>query len=429
LGTASYLDKNVANGKTVNISGITLGGTDAGNYTFNTTATTTANVTAKALTIGGITTANKVYDGTNSTTVNSDAATYTGLVPDDAVTVSTTGSFSDQNAATGKTVTLVSSYSGLDIGNYSISNQGTTTANIIPATLTLTANPAIGSQGSLIPALSGTATGFVNGETVAALVGNLSWTTVATPSSIPGKYPIIGGGASSQNYVMEQATNNATSLKLGAAAISPVPPAVPPATPTPPPSLTPDTVAPPPPDSPPSSPDGTPGGAPAGNPNGSPTGTPAGTPDGSSAVTPPVTQMQLVPLGTKASGGETNSNVTAGESNSTTAGAGGAMGGVNGSFISVKTFSDMTVPAGSAFSFTLPADTFKHADASVSVSIQAKTADGGTLPPWLTFDAGTKRFTGTPPQGQPPLMVILVARDASGGEAFTKIQLNVQQSK
>jgi filamentous hemagglutinin family protein len=56
-GTASYLDKNVGVGKTVNVSGITLGGSDAVNYTFNTTAATTADITRRPLStwIGGTT--------------------------------------------------------------------------------------------------------------------------------------------------------------------------------------------------------------------------------------------------------------------------------------------------------------------------------------------------------------------------------------
>ena len=44
-GSATYLDKNVGIAKTVNVSGITLTGTDAGNYTFNTTAATSADIT------------------------------------------------------------------------------------------------------------------------------------------------------------------------------------------------------------------------------------------------------------------------------------------------------------------------------------------------------------------------------------------------
>ena len=49
--TGAFTDKNVGNGKTVNISGITLGGTSAGNYTLSdATATTTANITPSAQT-------------------------------------------------------------------------------------------------------------------------------------------------------------------------------------------------------------------------------------------------------------------------------------------------------------------------------------------------------------------------------------------
>ena len=41
-GTAAFVDKNVGNGKTVIVTGLGLTGADSGNYTVNTTATTTA---------------------------------------------------------------------------------------------------------------------------------------------------------------------------------------------------------------------------------------------------------------------------------------------------------------------------------------------------------------------------------------------------
>src|SRR5213078_3886838 len=66
--SAAFSDKNVGTGKTVTVSGISISGTDAGNYTFNTTAATTANITARALTITA-TGVNKVYDGTTTATV------------------------------------------------------------------------------------------------------------------------------------------------------------------------------------------------------------------------------------------------------------------------------------------------------------------------------------------------------------------------
>ena len=53
--------------------------------------------------------------------------------------------------------------------------------------------------------------------------------------------------------------------------------------------------------------------------------------------------------------------------------------------------------------------------------------DGSPLPVWLTFEPGINRFTGTPPQGQANLTVVLIGHDSSGGEAFTAIQLNFNQ--
>ena len=44
-GSATFADKGVGNNKTVNATGLTIGGADAGNYTFNATATTQANIT------------------------------------------------------------------------------------------------------------------------------------------------------------------------------------------------------------------------------------------------------------------------------------------------------------------------------------------------------------------------------------------------
>ena len=48
-GTANFADKNVGTGKTVTISGITLGGADAGNYGFNTSLFSIASITPRGL--------------------------------------------------------------------------------------------------------------------------------------------------------------------------------------------------------------------------------------------------------------------------------------------------------------------------------------------------------------------------------------------
>jgi filamentous hemagglutinin family protein len=138
-GTASFADKNVAAGKTVNVSGIAVTGTDAGNYTFNTTAAATADITPKALTVTGVTANNKVYDGTTAATINTASAVYSGLVAGDVVTANVSGLFADKNVANGKTVTLNSSFTGTDAGNYTIAQLAGLTANITPASLTVSA--------------------------------------------------------------------------------------------------------------------------------------------------------------------------------------------------------------------------------------------------------------------------------------------------
>ena len=49
--TASFRDENVEDSKVVSVNNITLSGADAGNYVFNTTASTIADITPASLII------------------------------------------------------------------------------------------------------------------------------------------------------------------------------------------------------------------------------------------------------------------------------------------------------------------------------------------------------------------------------------------
>ncbi|MGC0151917.1 YDG domain-containing protein [Chromobacterium vaccinii] len=135
--SASFADKNVGNGKTVSVSGISASGADGGNYTINnSTATTSANITPLAITVAA-TGQNKVYDGTVSDTVTLASG---GVLAGDAVSFSDTGaSFANKNVGTGKTVTVSGiSASGADAGNYTLNNgTATTSANITPLAITV----------------------------------------------------------------------------------------------------------------------------------------------------------------------------------------------------------------------------------------------------------------------------------------------------
>ena len=101
--TASFADKNAANGKTVSVSGIVLGGQDAGNYALaSTTASTSANIAKRTL-VASATGLNKTYDGGTAATV---------LLGDDRVAGDQLSlgfggaSFANKNAGNGKTVTI-----------------------------------------------------------------------------------------------------------------------------------------------------------------------------------------------------------------------------------------------------------------------------------------------------------------------------------
>jgi len=59
--SASFANKSVGTGKTISVSGISISGSDAGNYTFNTSASTTADITPKPVNMTGA----RPYDTTN----------------------------------------------------------------------------------------------------------------------------------------------------------------------------------------------------------------------------------------------------------------------------------------------------------------------------------------------------------------------------
>lgn len=172
--TGTFEDENVGTGKTVTISGIALDGADKDNYKLTSdSATTTANITAKAVTVSGITAENKEYDGTTNATLNYQNATFDGKCSGDALNVaSATGTFADEDAGAGKTVTITGiTLGGYDAGNYTLSNTtATATANITPSrsitdATNKTQNVVVGVGAFTEPKFTG-----VNGEEVTGTV-------------------------------------------------------------------------------------------------------------------------------------------------------------------------------------------------------------------------------------------------------------------
>ena len=129
-----FTDKNVGSGKTVTLTS-SASGADVNNYAFTHQTSTTADITAKPVTVSGITASTKVYDGLTSVVVDSSGAS--GWLGGDDITISSTGVFSDKNVGSGKTVTLTSSASGADVGNYAFTHQTSTTADITAKPVTV----------------------------------------------------------------------------------------------------------------------------------------------------------------------------------------------------------------------------------------------------------------------------------------------------
>src|SRR5205823_662814 len=99
------------------------------------TATTTANITARALSVtaAGV---NKVYNGTNNATVTLADNRLSG---DSISTSYSSASFADKNVGTARTVSVSGiSITGTDAGNYFANTSTSTTANITARGLTVT---------------------------------------------------------------------------------------------------------------------------------------------------------------------------------------------------------------------------------------------------------------------------------------------------
>ena len=129
--SGTFASASVGTGIAVTVSGYTLGGAQAGNYSLMQPAGLTANIQALSLTISGAVAANKPYDGTTTATVS--GGSLVGVLTGHTVTLGGTpsGTFASASVGTGIAVT-VSGYTlgGAQAGNYSLTQPAELTANI-----------------------------------------------------------------------------------------------------------------------------------------------------------------------------------------------------------------------------------------------------------------------------------------------------------
>ncbi|WP_233828746.1 YDG domain-containing protein [Paraburkholderia sp. ZP32-5] len=215
--TGTFSDKNVANGKSVYGTGLTLTGTEAGNYVIDYgTAVATADITQKTITATA-TASDKVYDGTTAAQLSD--VTLAGLISGDTVSASGTGSFDTKNVGNGKAVDGSGlSLAGADAGNYVIDTSAqVATAAITPKSISATATA--GDKvydGTTTAQLSDvTLAGLVSGDTVSASgTGSFDTKNVGNGKAVDGSGLSLAG-ADAGNYVLD------TSAQVATAAITP----------------------------------------------------------------------------------------------------------------------------------------------------------------------------------------------------------------
>ncbi|MCX7894106.1 MAG: putative Ig domain-containing protein, partial [Burkholderiales bacterium] len=92
----------------------------------------------------------------------------------------------------------------------------------------------------------------------------------------------------------------------------------------------------------------------------------------------------------------------------------------------VAPVADQMVREDSPFSLALPAGMFADEDVGDALALAAAQADGAALPGWLRFDPATRRFFGTPANGDVGTVSIRVmATDAAGARASDVFDLTV----
>ena len=72
-----------------------------------------------------------------------------------------------------------------------------------------------------------------------------------------------------------------------------------------------------------------------------------------------------------------------------------------------------------AFSFTFNENTFNNVDTGDNLTYSATLADGSELPSWLTFDADTRTFSGTPINDNLGTLSVLVTATDNDGESVS----------
>ena len=221
---AAY-DKKDAGNRTVNYTGVTLSGDEAGNYSIAETATAAGTIDKKVIT-ATFADISKTYDGTTDAAAGAGTLNAGDIISGDDVSLNESGItavYEDKNAGDGKTVNYSGlALSGADANNYSLAAAATGTGTINRKALELVADNVTIKEGEAKPAtFTGSVTGFVAGETIGS--GDTLLFALSDPSATAvGSYGITGtlngsaGGSYGLNYTFSNAASNANAFVITA---------------------------------------------------------------------------------------------------------------------------------------------------------------------------------------------------------------------
>ncbi|MGF6767873.1 filamentous hemagglutinin family protein [Paraburkholderia sp. GAS199] len=206
FSNANFATPNAGNGIPVTVSGISASGADAANYTFNTSATTSANILPYVLTLQGT----RVYDGT--TGANATLFGNNGVLSGtngETLTLSGNGTLAGKNvnpqqafAANGISGFTLSGNNGALSSNYTLGNGVGDYVSIMPRPLTITA---VGQD----KIYDGTTAAQLNSFTVNGLVASdnasvgytsANFSTPNVGTAIPVTVGLYGNGTDISNY-------------------------------------------------------------------------------------------------------------------------------------------------------------------------------------------------------------------------------------
>jgi hypothetical protein len=207
-----FADKNVGTGKFVTVSGYTISGADAANYSLVQPTGVTADITPLTLAVTGVTASDKVYDRSRAAVLFGGAIAPLG--GDDVILDSSAaaGLFADKNVGVAKAVTATGfALTGADALNYAIMQPTGMTASITARPLAVTGVQVENKTSD------GNVTATLSGGTIAAISGDMVTLDVSFAVGVfldsivgTGKPVIASGyaltGLDSTNYSILQPT-------------------------------------------------------------------------------------------------------------------------------------------------------------------------------------------------------------------------------